>query len=1653
MIDVQFFHGSFYGTWAAKENALCYIIRVTDGSVLLAEKRILSHDFDSQKDILLYTPETLFENKEYHFYLETVTEYTECTTKIPLWTAQLEELRHRILSHSVAGCGYLLNAETMADESLAVLMKEYLGYDELTIWQPKEPILSSKERSLYLEGRNVSVVLFLDDRQMLQITLLFFPTTLTPSQNTDLEEHLNITNAKLCFTSYSHNTKENIKLERGLNFLGEITLPIELNGVVDSKIQKQCIAFSGSICQHKNEICFEGKNNLPLPSFFVMDLDKHKYELKHSTLFITVKVSIADDKGFNSYNIISAFLEGSILQNETECTMRILLPVIFNAHVVYSDPQLVFPTIVHALSYIEGSSDQYPLPKDFQDLSSVIVKSAGFVLTPKYGHDMYYLKIGSDSSPFSLLPQKLELTNWNLMLRRFEYRQVPQKITDYAASLTGEFLIAEEKKIELSASVSGTFEWTIHLECMDGNWLKALANLIGFSADVFSDRLSFLWKGAEKMSFQHAWFTYDAKISKITSMNFCISMNEPWELLPFALTLEQVQIYVVLTHHSQWEYNLSLNGAVKIGNGDKAAEIFVSLPIGQEMSFLTFSTREKGIALPSFEDLLAVVGIENASAYIPEDFRKSAALKISKWEVTIGLNPKQYLESFTFGVASSQIYNLFLGSLTFSIQKLEIQMDYQKDTPIVFSGKGQFSLFDIEMDVQIRFSEHQKPILSAEVSKENANKIMFQKMVDTFTDTPKDQYVDLPIPEHFREPVFEKANVYIDIEKELYLMYGQVLSLGSSFFVSTKQETKWGYLFAAALDSNFTFSMISQSLAILDSYLHIQKAGILISSLHDYHLSDITAVISSKASDTKSVIPAELPSYNGKLHKGVFIYGTIAFTAPVFSNLIRLGSNIGELQLETYAYLPKKEDTTELFAKVNEFLLFGIFQFKELTLCYHIQKEKQFDLNGTLSIVIGKQSFDFKGTMQICESQSTFSVQTEQNILEPIGLSGLELRNIALQLNMRFPKDFAKTPEYELTISGSVKIGSVLLKGELLFQKQSISVYCITLGVPIAVNKLFAAIFTTNVWSSDSLEISVDEGILYKAEETCRIGVNNYQKGFHLRSKLTIYNFSFVVEGRFDQNAFEISGIAQKEVSLGFLTITGTQGTSGCGIKFKANNTEKILGFTGGIKLFGERIADIDLFGYDMEQHCFKGTVQYGGDLELFKGAKISFTWSKEKGIQIQEFPMKFIDQTLDFTKLLRDASKLEKDSCGELVGLGFKNAVTTKFEITPSFRNLTDNGLVIELIPKYRIFILEQEITKAVMKKISVTVPTPNTYGLGALANLIVTTVTNNALDIAKQLLSDQEGMMRFITTIGVVNGTELALRALICYGRKELTEGLRKVSQALQYTEQVQQIVIKGALLAEVAAAAAAAAAAAESAKKDCDTTSKYFAALFAGLLVSGGTSPVLLDMKEHQEYAEQKAEKVVLAKESARSSVQSMLAIQDLKMEETSVGSLLVSWGSIPSGDLNVSYHIITEQNGVASSEIIQDKTQLEISYDPASETLISASVYASFAYPENGQDYIYRGESSHSAKTVGMSLELCIDRLPDAKSGESYHFVIPAQGGILPYHYDVQGLPYGLFVSDGIITGMPQIGGGEVWIDITITDAMQKSVKKGFWLAIR
>ena len=1637
---VKYLNQHFYGLWQTAPGDCGYLVQISDGEKVLSEVRI--EPPLPEEGALLYTPKEVQEGKEYLFLLKVIAEEVNQRAKIPDYTERLMRLKEMLQAHVTSDGSYLVNAATTEDEALVNLLVTYLGKKKLLVSSPAEPKLRPADRILYVAGANIEVWFYVDDDFSLQMTVCMQSPEVRLFEGTALEE-IEVGQPERILTSYAHMDAKGRSLEPGLSFWGTLALPVELNTADAAPAAIQTVLFGGLFSQTDAGIHFSGINAGPLKDFVIHTNFGTAFSLENPGFFAQINEKKA-----------AAYLNGWICREEKKYAVQLLLPVQSDVTIRYADLQDAFPSPDLAYRYIEGTNASFTLPPALRSTDLLCLKDAGMYLSAaKLDVNRYWLCVGGNGKPVPIISDRLSLTDWSLTCQRIECLTEEDTRIAYAAMLRGNFSVADYKA-ELEAVISTDSDWSMTLSCVNGSWLGAIAELLGFSMKEIDKWTGFLKKAETETTMVH--LRYDPMRQRVAQVFFQMSMQTNWTVIPSLLFIERLALTADLQHEEQWHYTFRADGIIRIGTGESAAEIFVGFPIQEKMTAITIKTKERGIRIPSFTEILKAVGITDGETFIPGSFVRLDDLRISKLEITARLSPSAALDAFSFGLTTERVFDFSVGSLHFSVNKLEVLLDSLPAGGCRFMALGEFSLFGLLLHLQLwADSSLQGFLLYASLTREEVGQITFSGMADSFVDEAARKYENLPLPEQMMQLRFEEAAICIRTQTGQYLMTGAVKGLGNAVFLAEKQKADVsgsqepetasnGYIFGAALTDDFTFRGISPALKALDSVLKIQKAGFLLSSFDVYRLSELTAAA------LPDVRLPELPNWEGELKRGVFLYGTFIFFAPVFENLLRLGSAQEGLVLTAYAYLPAQEAQTEIFASLNEFHLLGLFTFRELSLRYRMLKTAQFDLNGTLELMLGESMSAFTGVMHVEEKTAYFSVETEDNLLEPLGMPGVELKNLFLKMNLSFPDETTAGPAYELSVGGTAAIGETAFTGNIFWQDNAAKVCSIVLDKPFNIDDLFAAVFTAELWPKGLLAITVESGYFYYAREDCQIGPNVYTAGFHIKSLLCLYGFSFRITGSFTDESFEITGNAVNAISLGVLTISGQGGAGGPGVKFLADNNQKVLGLTGGIGLFGEHAADIDLLGYDFTSRCFKGEIVYRGSVELFQNAAISFIWKENEGVQIVEFPMQFIDQTLKYAKLLEDAAEAGQGACGKLTGLFFEEIVQTRFQMEPSFGGIEDGRMLVQLQPRYTVSVAGKTIITASMNKLKAVIPKPETIGLEGLARWVIQTVLDNAGSIAQQLLSDGEGMLRLISAVGAVKGTEAALRGLLCYGGKEITRGSLEIRTITEAASEAESQAAAG-MISEAAAAAGGAGAAATAAGGWFESAMAFFGGLLAGF--------TLLDGKDAKEEISkwtaetQKREQEAAAEEKrARDAVRKMLVMKELAVSQKKLGALWASWSGIPSDDLDIEYHIQVKKGDVPLPETVTKENDLEIPIREDEEMTVEICAYAVLNYPEKAGMYSYVGDKAISSYDVRV-LTIITESLPDAEAGQEYSCTLRAQGGAAPLAFNAEGLPAGLILENARISGVPRFSGGQSYITVSVSDALKRTAKKSFWLSVK
>lgn len=1058
-------------------------------------------------------------------------------------------------------------------------------------------------------------------------------------------------------------------------------------------------------------------------------------------------------------------------------------------------------------------------------------------------------------------------------------------------------MLGQEKQAELSLHIGAADYWKLCMNCGEGSWLAAISNLAGFPVDEIEKVITWIGEKTGDFSLDYAEHTFSVAQGSMLAAEFALRQKTECNLFGIGIYLKNWCIMVNLIKEESWKSRFILVGELILGSGKDAPEIFVSVPIQEKCRQIVLSSGEKGIALPSIENLLKLVGIGDGRKWIPDELYNLDDYKISQLELMINCTDQPKLEQYGFGISSQRELAFEIGSFPIKIQKVELSIEGKSGENPVFYGESVLIFQKLECKLYLQVDCETKALqMSVTFTEEEAEQIAFDTMADGFVEEEL-SYQNLPLPQGFAVPVFEKAVLWADTGRQKYVMSGSLKNLGACIFeTSLDKEQKMGYVLVAALDENFSFEGLSEYLKFIDSILVIRAGGIVLSTLSGRGIRDVLAEL-----PPETEAPTGLPQIDSEVKEGLFLYGKIELTAPVFQMLFGLAGEKKPV-LETSLYFPKEKG--ELFIRVGlkEMSLFQLLYFRQMEFFCRIADKTRYGLKGNVYLAMGGQE----------------------------------------------------------------------------------------------------------------------------------------------------YGFGFSVSGDTGESQMRLEGYALEPINLGFLVLTDTEHVKGPGIGLELSREEKVLGLTGGILLFGEPFVDIKRLGYDFKKEQFLGTISYNGPVTLLHGT-ISFVWDKEKGVEILEFPMRFLDEVLDYAKLIEEASNTSGGACKRIAGLIFEKAVQTEFTITPSFGGMDENGMNVELSPRYTVAIAGENILTSSMKKLTIVIEKPREIGFEALAKLVMDTILKNAVLIAEQIVNDVSNLTKLITVMGTVQATEAAFEALLCRGGKETVKGASEIAKAQEYAQAAKKHASGGGSLTQTAADAAMASGSAEAAGGWLEEAGIFFGAMGATVIIIGGGGSGKKDLEEHEKEVEKHKKEAEEAQKEAEEAVRGMLAIKELVLEQQTEGTALLSWKPVTEEkEAVVEYHISIIRNGGAIWKGIETACSREVLLEPERENQFEITIFALYRYDDS---HVYQGETVRLSTIVGTPLKILEVLLPTAVRGEEYRYELKAEGGSSPYLWSAEGLPEGLTMQEQFICGIPKYGGGEVYVEVTVTDRLGKSETEGYWLEVK
>jgi hypothetical protein len=271
---------------------------------------------------------------------------------------------------------------------------------------------------------------------------------------------------------------------------------------------------------------------------------------------------------------------------------------------------------------------------------------------------------------------------------------------------------------------------------------------------------------------------------------------------------------------------------------------------------------------------------------------------------------------------------------------------------------------------------------------------------------------------------------------------------------------------------------------------------------------------------------------------------------------------------------------------------------------------------------------------------------------------------------------------------------------------------------------------------------------LYNAEQS----LGTYIKGFNVdQTVISIFDWQALVTLNVDGGDVSVTGQLKDPIDLldlGFLYISGPdfEGSPKVSISTSPRQFTMDSSYTflqakfGSAKLSVQQIAGTS-------NYQLQATLTYDGTIGPFTNPSFSFTWSKQNGFGVDDWkPPEALTADINLLKQIKAISNA--NGCGAIVGLAFKAAVTTKFNVQPSFSSV--GGLHISLKVSYVIYLVKQPIVSVdVPDPIIVPIKTPKTFSFASIGELLITGIEGAAESLVKCLMKDKAKAAEFFAAV----------------------------------------------------------------------------------------------------------------------------------------------------------------------------------------------------------------------------------------------------------------------------------------------------------------
>jgi hypothetical protein len=314
--------------------------------------------------------------------------------------------------------------------------------------------------------------------------------------------------------------------------------------------------------------------------------------------------------------------------------------------------------------------------------------------------------------------------------------------------------------------------------------------------------------------------------------------------------------------------------------------------------------------------------------------------------------------------------------------------------------------------------------------------------------SPADRWSTLAFPPDFPGLGLTQARLRLDLTRKTLLVHGTAAPFGTGVFV-VQQAAGGGWEAALGLNlssagSSWSLGQLSQGLAPASAFFAIDqaRAALAISTVDGQALAPIVGVVPELA--------RALP---GTVRRGANFFGELHFAGPVVGNVPRiLGTDPGTT-VTLLALIAARSDESLFEVRLDRYPLVGGVTFSDVLLRYRPGTSPALALHGTVTVPLDGRDHAFTGDLQVLAASASFRLATAQSAAAPLGMTGITLTGLALEVDYAFPE--AQPATVSVVLSGGVAIGGAASLTGLVYLLDGIPVIAEVLAARLRATDLF----------------------------------------------------------------------------------------------------------------------------------------------------------------------------------------------------------------------------------------------------------------------------------------------------------------------------------------------------------------------------------------------------------------------------------------------------------------------------------------------------------------------------------------------------------------------------------------------------------------------